>query len=434
MYNAFSDTIFALATGATRAALSVIRVSGPGCEAILNKLCGSVPPARRASLRTLRTSDGACLDQGLVIWFPGPASYTGEDCCELHLHGGVAVLHGVVRALAEYGARPAEAGEFTRRAVTHGRIDLLEAEAVADLIAAETFLQRDQALRQLGGALGTLAAGWAKRLLQLLAQQEALIDFPDEDLPPEMSAALRAEIADLHQAIEDHLRSGEQGERLRTGLVLAIAGAPNSGKSTLMNALCRREIAIVSPSPGTTRDILEARLEIAGIPVTILDTAGLRDTEEFVEAEGVRRARARIETADLVLVLRAHDAPDEDGEPAITGRALYVRTKTDLGHDPSVGLAISAVTGSGMDRLTDALASEVVRLAGLTGNPAFTRARHRAALSAATTHLACALDADLPELRGEELRSAMQAIGRLTGAVGVEDVLDSVFSQFCIGK
>jgi len=431
----FGETIFSVASGVGRSALSVLRVSGPACEAVLCGLLRSLPPPRRASLRSLRGADGTVLDRALVLWFPAPASYTGEDCCELHLHGGLAVLEGVTAALVALGARQAEPGEFTRRAVSYGRMDLLEAEAVADLIDAETALQRDQALLQMGGALSTIYTGWAARLVRLLAQQEALIDFPDEDLPPEIDAELRAEIGRLRAAFLAHLSEGSRGEKLRSGLVFAIAGAPNAGKSTLINALCQREIAIVSPRPGTTRDVLEARIEIAGVPVTLLDTAGLRETEDPEEAEGVRRARARVQQADLVIALWPPDAEAGPDLAAMSGPVLSVRSKVDLAEVLVDGaIAISARSGQGMDALLAALEAEVRRLAGSSGTAVLTRARHRLALEVAALHLALALENDLAELRGEELRLAVQALGRITGAVGVEEVLDSVFGQFCIGK
>ncbi len=298
-----ADTIFAVASGAGYAAIAVMRISGPASHAALAALCGRVPPPRRASLRRLRDCDGAELDQAMVVWLPGPGSYTGEDSAELFLHGGRAVLDGVADALVRLGARPAEAGEFTRRAFLNGRMDLTEAEAVHDLVAAETAAQRRQALRQLDGALGTIYRDWADRLRILLAQQEALIDFPDEDLPPEVEAAVQAELAALRAEVAAHLNDGRRGERLREGLVFAVTGRPNVGKSSLVNALAERDVAIVSATPGTTRDALETRVVLGGVPVTLVDTAGLRDSTDAIEAEGVRRALARAADADLVVVV-----------------------------------------------------------------------------------------------------------------------------------
>ncbi len=430
----FEETIFAVASGVGRAALTVLRATGPACRDVLSSLC-TIPLARRASLRSIRDQNGILLDKAVVVWLPGPGSYTGEDSFELSLHGGAAVLDGVVAALQRLGARQAAPGEFTRRAVIHGRLDLLEAEAVADLIEAETAAQRDQALRQLGGSLGNIYAGWAMRLLRLLAQQEALIDFPDEDLPPAVEAALIGEIETLRGEFEAHLKQGERGERLRTGLVFAIAGRPNAGKSTLINALCQRDIAIVSPGAGTTRDVLEARIEIAGVPVTFLDTAGLRETEDVVEAEGVRRARQRIAEASLILMLLPPDGTPDNTLAASGLPLLKIATKIDLANAaPNCDIAISVHTGAGMDDLMASLNSHVRRLAAPTASPVLTRARHRAALANAAEHLTHSLTSTWPEVRGEELRLAVQSLGRITGRVGVEDILDSVFGQFCIGK
>ncbi len=426
------DTIFAVASGAGRAAVTVLRLSGPRTGALLDGLCRRRPVARTASVRTLRDREGDMLDRALVLWLPGPGSYTGEDSAELHLHGGRAVLDGVADALVEAGARPAEGGEFSRRAFLNGRMDLLEAEAVADLVAAETGAQRRQALRQLGGALGTLYRAWAVRLTRLLAHQEALIDFPDEELPPETESALLAEIAAIGGEIAAHLDDGRRGERLREGLVIAITGAPNVGKSTLINALAGRDVAIVSPHAGTTRDVLEARMVIGGVPVTLLDTAGLRETLDPLEAEGVRRARARAAAADFVVVLR-----DGDADAPAEGRegALVVATKADLGgRHCGADIAVSAVTGVGMDALRMRLAETAQRLAADAGPPALTRARHRAGLSDAADALRRAMAAEMPELRGEALREAVRGLGHVTGRVGTEAVLDTVFSQFCIGK
>lgn len=424
------DTIFAVASGAGRAAVTLLRLSGPQAGAMLDQLCRR-PAPRLAALRALRAG-GEVLDRALVLWLPGPGSYTGEDCAELHLHGGRAVLSAVSEALVRLGARPAEAGEFTRRAFLNGRMDLVEAEAVADLIDAETTAQRRQALRQMEGELGDVLHGWAGRLIRLLAQQEALIDFPDEDLPPEVEAALLAEIAALIGEISALLQDERRGERLREGLVFAVVGPPNAGKSTLVNALATREVAIVSATPGTTRDVLEVRLDLGGVPVTLLDTAGLRDTSDEIEAEGVRRALARMAEADLVLVV----AESGEGAFAEVGdlAKLQIRTKSDQGGTSLDALHVSARTGVGMDQLRDRLAQAAQDMTQAAGPPPLTRARHRAALAEAVARLQTAGDAALAELRGEDLRLALRAIGRVTGAVGVEDILDSVFRQFCIGK
>jgi tRNA modification GTPase len=430
------ETIFAVASGAGRAALTVIRISGPRSGALLDALCRRRSAPLVASLRALRGEGGDLLDRALVLWFPAPHSYTGEDSAELHLHGGRAVLNAVADALVAQGARPAEPGEFTRRAFLNGRMDLVEAEAVADLVEAETAAQRVQALRQMAGALGSLMRGWADRLVRLLAQQEALIDFPDEDLPAEVEAAAVAEIFTLAGEIGGALDDDRRGERLREGLVFAIAGAPNVGKSTLINALARREVAIVAPTPGTTRDVLEARVELGGVPVTLLDTAGLRESDDAVEAEGVRRARARAATADVVVMVEDASRPcTVVGLEVAGGCVVRVANKVDLARARMAdALGVSALTGEGMGRLQEVLAEIAREMTQSDGPPPLTRARHRAALTEAVVRLRAAGVAELPELRAEDLRLALRAIGRVTGAVGVEEILDSVFRQFCIGK
>ena len=432
-----TDTIFALATGAGIAAIAVIRVSGPASRMVLERLCRTLPSPRVATLRALRNAADEVLDRGLVVWFPGPNSYTGEDSAELSLHGGRAVIEGVADALVAAGARPAEPGEFTERAFLNGRLDLLEAEGVADLIAAETSAQRRQALRQMEGRLGSIYEGWSDRLLRVLAQQEALIDFPDEDLPDTVVFAIERDIALLINEMRLHLDDGARGERLREGLVFAIIGPPNAGKSTLINALSGRDVAIVSPAPGTTRDVLEARIVLGGVPVTLLDTAGLRETSDPIEAEGVRRARARAERADLIIAM--DDASNQAlwYETARHGSVpvMHVINKTDLAAaDRHSDHAVSALTGDGMAGLRNALEDLAKRLTNDAGPPVLTRARHRAALVMAVERLDSGLRATWPELRGEDLRMALRCLGRLTGTVGVDDILDSVFRQFCIGK
>ena len=409
-----------------------MRVSGPGSARLLSGLCRSLPKPRRAVLRRLRAADGGLLDQALVVWMPGPGSYTGEDSCELFLHGGRAVIAGVAEALTILGARPAEPGEFTRRAFLNGKLDLLEAEAVGDLIEAETEAQRKQALRQLEGALGAVYTDWAVRLRWLLAQQEALIDFPDEDLPPEVEGRVVAEIDALRNEIRVHLDDGHRGEKLREGLVFAVTGPPNVGKSSLVNLLSERNVAIVAPSPGTTRDALEVRVVFAGVPITLVDTAGLRDTEDAVEAEGVRRARAHAQAADYVLavgdVLAGVAGAKEDG-------TLRVCNKIDLGGPiPDGTIGVSALTGAGMAALRNRLADIARSLTENAGPPPLTRMRHRAALMTALERLDAAGQAEFPELRAEDLRLALRAIGGITGSVGVEDLLGDIFGQFCIGK
>lgn len=422
-----ADTIFAIASGAGHAAIAVMRLSGTNARQVLAGLCGRVPPPRRISLRRLGE-----IDQAMVVWLPGPSSYTGEDSAELYLHGGRAVLTGVADALVTLGARPAEPGEFTRRAFLNGRMDLTEAEAVHDLVAAETEAQRRQALRQLDGALGDLYRGWSDRLRLLLAEQEALIDFPDEDLPAEVEAQVDAELAALQSEVTAHLNDDRHGERLREGLVFAITGAPNVGKSSLINALAGRDVAIVSATPGTTRDALETRVVLGGVPVTLVDTAGLRDTTDEIEAEGVRRAQARAAAADVVMVV------EDTGVGSFAAPApnqLHVINKIDLGGlVPPGAIGVSALTGEGLDTLRASLAGIVRSLTESSGPPPLTQARHRAALQEAAARLAAARTADLPELRAEDLRLALRSLGRITGTVGVEDILDTLFARFCIGK
>lgn len=438
-----TETLFAPASGFGRAAVSVIRVSGPAAERVLMALGGPLPPPRRLSLRTLRDpTNGTELDRALVAWFPGPDTYSGEDMAELHLHGGAAVRMGVLTALARMpGCRAAGPGAFTRRAVLNGRMDLIEAEAVADLIDAETEGQRRQALCQLDGALSRQVAAWRDEAIDCLAAAEAALDFADEgDVDDaDLDAALFGRAATLRRDIAKALQDGHRGERLREGFFVVLAGAPNAGKSTLLNALSRRDVAIVSDVPGTTRDAIEVRLDLGGLPVFLVDTAGLRDTAEPVEAEGIHRSRSRIGTADLVLALVPPGGVIPDlGSTA--GRTLTVHTKADLFASSSFSvppgtLAVSAKTGEGLDLLLDAIQAEAQTGLG-TGDALVTRARHRAALEACVAHLDRLLGGEgaLPELAAEDLRLAVRSLGEVAGHIGVEDVLDRLFSGFCIGK
>ena len=431
-------TIFALASGNFRAAISVIRISGAETSEIVTTLAGGLPAPRRASLRAIRGANGDVLDRALILWLPGPASYTGENSAELHLHGGAAVLRAVLERLAALGARQAEPGEFTRRAFLNGRMDLLEAEGIADLVAAETDAQRRQALLQVSGTQSGILAGWADRLRRMLAWQEALIDFPDEDLPPETDAVLQSEIRALAMEMDAAIADGERGIKLRDGLVVAVIGAPNAGKSSIVNALAQRDIAIVSPIPGTTRDTLEAMIELRGVQITLVDTAGLRVTQDAVEAEGVRRALVRAAGADVVLrVIDANcpvDAADELLMLPAQARQIVVFNKIDLAPAPRDALGVSAASGDGLARLLDVLQEAACALAMPTGSAVLTRMRHVVALREAASALREAQRADLPELRGEDLRRAMRALGTMTGAVDVEGILDTVFGAFCIGK
>ena len=383
---------------------------------------------------------GEQLDDGLVLWFPGPKSATGEDVAELHLHGSRAVLAAVIEVLGRLGLRLAEPGEFTRRAFLNGKLDLLQAEAIADLAAAETEAQRRQALRQLEGELGGLYYGWRDRLTRILAHLEAAIDFPDEDLPPEIEARIRDESADLVAEIERHLADGHRGERLRDGIMVAILGPANAGKSSLLNRIARREAAITSPIAGTTRDVIEVAIDLNGCPVVLADTAGLRESGDVIEQEGLRRALLRAEEAEIRLfVFEAGRPADARGAAAWPGPdTLLVANKIDLvamsERDlPSTAFPISALTGEGVDALLNALGDRVAQNYRIEA-PVLTRARHRQALEESVAALRRSLSASLPELRAEDLRLALRSLGRITGAVDVEDLLDVIFRDFCIGK
>jgi tRNA modification GTPase len=451
------STIFALSSGRPPAAIAVVRLSGPRASAALKALIGRVPEPRKAALARVRDpKSGEVIDEALALWFPAPHSETGEDVAELQLHGGHAVIAAVLDALATVdGCRMAEPGEFTRRAFENGRLDLTEVEGLADLIAAETPAQRRQAYRQLKGLIGDRAEAWRQRLIEALALVEARIDFSDEaDVPENLVEPALHAARQLRDEISESLADGGRGERLREGLVVAIAGPPNAGKSTLLNRLARREAAIVSPYPGTTRDIIEVHLDLAGYPVTLLDTAGIRDSGDPVEQEGVRRARARAAMADLVLwvtdVSADGAAPDEAAEKMPPTEVWWLRNKIDLkpaaddcrSESQSMNginrsFIISAATGAGMGDLIAALARYSREYFASTESALVTRARHRRALQETVAALDRALTDDRrgrEELIAEELRSAATTLGRLTGRVDVEDILDVIFREFCIGK
>jgi tRNA modification GTPase len=449
-----AETIFAPATAIGRAALAIVRVSGPAAGDVCRRLTGRSPPApRRATRARLGHPDTAeLLDEGLVLWFPGPHSFTGEDVLEVHLHGGRAVVSGIIAALSDLpGLRPAEPGEFTRRAFLNGRLDLTAVEGLADLIDAETRAQARQALHQLDGALGRLYEEWRRVLLGALARLEAEIDFaPEEEVPDDLLASVRPEVERLSAEIATHLADGHRGERLRAGLTVAVIGPPNAGKSSLVNRLARRDVAIVTPVPGTTRDVLEVHLDLAGYPVTLLDTAGLREASDLVEAEGVRRARDRAERADLRLIMFDGAAwPSLDpATAALVDRAAVVTVnKSDLigergerGHLAVGGraaLPLSCLTGDGLPGLLEVLTERARELMTTGDEPLLTRARHRSALQAAAEALArfsAAPGGAELALMAEDLRLAARALGRITGEVAVEDVLDRIFAEFCIGK
>jgi tRNA modification GTPase len=482
------ETIYALSSGRPPAAIAVVRISGPRAGEALKALAGKIPVPRKATLARLRGRDGAIIDHALALWFPAPHSETGEDVAELQLHGGRAVVAAVLCALSELaGLRPAEAGEFTRRAFESGKLDLTAVEGLADLVMAETEGQRRQAFRQMTGALGNRAENWRAQLIQALALVEARIDFSDEaDVPQDLvTPALKIARA-LEGEIASALADGGRGERLREGLVVAIAGPPNAGKSTLLNRIAKREAAIVSPYAGTTRDVIEVHLDLGGLPVTLLDTAGIRETDDPIELEGVRRARARSASADLVLwVVDASDPAHvqslrEAGKNRPAPAAWLIHNKIDLvqgdrqrnehqhqiiGKTESdlllnkplkniinknltekselkftkseLEFDISVVSGEGFDRLWVELTRYAKGFLAGAESALVTRERHRQALEDTVAALRRALVRDLAgreDLLAEELRIAARSLGRLTGRVDVEDILDVIFRDFCIGK
>lgn len=447
------QTIFALSSGRAPSAIAVVRVSGSQAGQVLITLAGKLPAPRQASRRLLRDGAGQPIDDAVVLWFPGPASATGEDVAEFHVHGGRAVLATLLAAISVIrNTRAAEPGEFTRRAFENGKLDLTEAEGLDDLIHADTDRQRRQALRQLQGLLGDRARDWRERIIEASALIEAGIDFSDEgDVPAELMAPAVAAIKALHGEIANVLAAQGHSERLRDGLVVAIAGEPNVGKSTLMNQLARREVAIVSPHAGTTRDVIEVQLDLDGYPVTIIDTAGIRETDDPVEQEGVRRARARAEDADLVLwLVESRQAVDSEtmrplrnsGKDAgqSGGPVWIVRNKIDLGGTGDAAargqFAISARDGVGIPELIQALVKFAAEFFGASEGAIVTRARQRELLSRASDSLRRSLELveEGEELAAEELRAAAYALGRLLGRVDVEDVLGAIFQKFCIGK
>jgi tRNA modification GTPase len=431
------QTIFALSSGRAPSAIAIVRVSGSDAAIALTALAGKVPPPRIATRVLLRDPQGQPIDDSVVLWFPGPASATGEDVAEFHVHGGRAVLASVFAALGAFeNVRAAEPGEFTRRAFENGKLDLTEAEGLDDLIHADTDRQRRQALRQLKGLLGDKARDWRERIIEASALIEAGIDFSDEgDVSAELIAPARAKVVALLQEIQEVLAAQGKAERLRDGLVVAIAGPPNVGKSTLINQLARREVAIVSPYAGTTRDVIEVQLDLDGYPVTVIDTAGIRETDDPVEQEGVRRARARAAEADLVLWLfdsAASARPDETAAPR-----WWVRNKIDLGADSSdADFEISAGRGDGIPALISSLIDFAQDFFGAEEGGLITRDRQRKLLQQTATSLqrSIVMFGQGEELAAEDLRAAAYSLGRLLGRVDVEDILDVIFREFCIGK
>lgn len=456
--NPDSATIYALSSGRPPSGVAVVRLSGPQASAALQALSGTpLPPPRSASLCALRDPDtGELIDRALTLWFPAPASFTGEDVVELQLHGGVAVISGVLEALARLpGLEPAEPGAFTRRAFDNGKLDLTRVEGLADLIAAETPAQRRQALRQMGGGLENLYDGWRDRLVRLLAHTEADIDFSEEEV--DVAAGLptkdAGQVATLARELTDHLADNRRGERLREGLTVAVIGPPNAGKSTFVNMLAKRDVAIVSAIPGTTRDLIEVPLNLGGYPVTLIDTAGLRVASDEIEQAGVARARARAAQADLqigLLPLADALAGAEVDWPAATEgdkapARLLLRSMSDLaepaaadGATDSGGvptLTCSVRTGQGIEAVLGWLSTWAGQELAVGEAPLITRARHRDLLQRCRDALGDAVTADGDlVLRAEHLRAAVRALGRITGRVDVEDLLDIIFRDFCIGK
>ncbi len=446
--NNFATTIFALSSGTGRAGVAVIRVSGPNARMALELMAPPLPPAREIALRTIRDhGSGRALDRGVVFWFAAPRSETSEDVAEFQVHGGPAVIRAVLAALGQIpDTRLAEPGEFARRAFHNGKLDLAEVEGLADLIDAETEAQRQQALAQAGGALSKLYDGWRQRLIEIAGLVEAAIDFSDEgDVSASAFTMARQRIEPLLTEIRAHLDDGHRGEILRDGFRVALVGPPNVGKSSLLNALARRDAAIVSAEPGTTRDVIEVRLDLGGVPVIVSDTAGLRRAAGAIEQEGMRRSVAAARQANLVLWLNT-EADSASTLEFSRETQVKVRTKIDLltdsnqsqsaPSDAEFDFAISSLTGAGLDALIGEIKSRAVNAVGPLGNPAMTQARHRQNLEAARNALAdfMAGDSSALELRAEDVRLATHALGRITGRVDVEDVLGQIFSRFCIGK
>ncbi len=428
------STIFALSSGQPPAGVAVIRVSGPQTTAAVGALVGTLPAPRQAALKTIRNRNGDVLDQGIVLYFPGPGSFTGEDCAELQVHGSRAVVGAIEEALFDLGLRRAEAGEFARRAFEHGRLDLVEVEGLSELVMAETEMQRRLAVQSGMGDLSRRYEGWAERLTHARAMIEAELDFADEDdVPGSVADLISADLAALLEEIAAASASSRSAEIIRDGYKVAIVGAPNAGKSSLLNAMARREIAIVTDIAGTTRDVLTAELDLGGYLVRLYDTAGMREVEDVVEREGIRRAKLAAEEADLVLLLEEVDSHPERHAGSWPD-SLRIGTKVDIRPRPGAGydLLISCVTGEGLEALRDAIAMRA-RQAGALGLAAGNR-RHLEHLQSASKFIEDAVKEPRLELKADALRAAGDQIGRITGRVDVEDLLDIIFSKFCIGK
>ncbi|MFZ4762016.1 MAG: tRNA uridine-5-carboxymethylaminomethyl(34) synthesis GTPase MnmE [Alphaproteobacteria bacterium] len=442
----FTDTIFAPLTTMAASAIGVVRISGKNCATIITQLTGkALPTPRMAVLRQLiNPKDGTQIDEALLLWFPAPHSFTGEDVAELHVHGGRAVMRLLLDVLAHFpNTRPAEAGEFSRRAFHYGKMDLTKAEAIADLVAAETALQHRQALRQMNGELAKRYENWAEKLVKNLAWLEAFLDFPDEGLPDDLFTKVQAPLPPLLSEMNAHLSDNRRGELIREGIQVAVIGAPNAGKSSLVNAIAERDAVIVSAIAGTTRDVVAVHLDLRGYPVTLCDTAGLRESNDLIEQEGIKRARKTAEHADIKLaIFDTAGWPDLDADTLalVDERTIPVLNKIDLIYYPIEEIKgqraypVSASYGQGIGGLLDAIAAKVEKETGYQQQLSLTRPRHRLALEETMTHLQRALIADQAECLAEDLRLAVRSLGRITGRVDVEDLLDIIFKDFCIGK
>ncbi len=437
-----ADTIFAISSGAGRAAIAVLRLSGPAAAAIVKAIAGRLPDPRVATLATFKNPASLHpIDAGLVLFFPAPHSFTGEDCAEFHVHGGRAVVLALINAIgAAGGARAAEPGEFTRRALLNGKIDVTQVEGLGDLVEAETEWQRRQALRQMQGELGRQAALWRSALLEAAALVEAEIDFSDEgDVPEGLSARVADIVRPILSSLQAELAAARSGERIREGVTIVIAGPPNAGKSSLLNALARRDVAIVSTLAGTTRDAIEVHLDLSGCAATLIDTAGLRDSQDAIEQIGVSRAVDRARSADLILWLSEWDQPAAPDERLGSGEIWRIFTKLDLLATPPPSkdaLFVSSKTGSNLDVLLQRLSDWASAVSGAGHAGLITRDRHRAAIrSAADALRRIDVNPSAPvEIMAEDLRAALFALERLIGRVDVEDILGDIFSRFCIGK
>lgn len=426
------DTIFALATAQGRAGVAVIRISGPQSKAVAGKLCGTLPEARQAAVRSLYDDAGLVLDHALVLTFDAPASFTGEDVVEFHLHGSIAVISATLRELGKCQARVAEPGEFTRRALENNKMDLAQVEGLGDLIEAETEAQRKQALRTVSGELGQRIETWRSQLIRAASLIEVTIDFADEEVPVDVTPEVQGLLTQVMTDVSDQLRGFSTAERIRTGFEVAIVGAPNAGKSTLLNALARRDAAITSATAGTTRDVIEVRMDLEGLPVTLLDTAGLRDAKDEIEAEGISRAVARAQAADLRIFLKE---PDEHLNVEWQEGDVVRAPKGDIRNDQAA--AVSGLIGLGVDALVSEVTKSLVQRSQNAGLA--THERHRAALEAALTTLATATSMvgagpEHYDIAAEEMRVAIRSLEVVVGRVDVENLLDEIFSSFCLGK